>query len=64
MEKQVWYDAMGITRNGLILDLRGQKNYRFVLRLIKTGKLKSKMEDGKRIVHIDWINEYNSSENH
>lgn len=63
MEKQIWYDAMSITRSGLILDLRGQKNYRFVLRLIKSGKLKSKVEDGKHIVHIDWINEYNSSEN-
>lgn len=57
--EQVWFDAKSIAEQGLILDLSGKKNYRYVTRLISSGRLKAERFGGKYRVHIDWINEFN-----
>lgn len=41
--KQEWFKPKAIADRGLILDSNGNKSYRHVLRLIKSGKLKAKV---------------------
>lgn len=66
MEKQIWYKPSAIAKEGLILDPSGNPNYRYVLRLIKQGKLKAKewAKQGDKpyfMVHIDEIKRFNDS---
>lgn len=58
---QVWFSPNRIAELGLIKDNKGKGNYRFVIRLIKEGKLKSKQEKGGFFVHRSWIEEYNDA---
>lgn len=58
--EQVWFDAKSIAEQGLILDLSGKQNYRYITRLITSGRLKAERFGGKYRVHIDWIKEFNS----
>lgn len=71
MSQQVWYKPSQIVKDKMILDLKGQPNYRFVLRLINSGELPAKVwtvngkntENGEKrnqfVVHIDDIRAYN-----
>ena len=69
--KQEWFKPKAIADLGLILDSNGNKSYRHVLRLIKTGKLKARVwaeqgtGDGSKkeyyMVHADEIHRYNES---
>lgn len=74
--KQVWFKPSQIVKDGLITapgSSNYHTNYRYVLRLIKSGELASKVWTAKGIksnspehqtsyymVHIDEINRYNS----
>lgn len=64
--EQKWYKPSQIAKEGLILSPSGKPNYRYVLRLIKLGKLKAKewTRQGDKpyfMVHIDEIKRFNES---
>lgn len=68
--KQAWFKPRAIADLGLILDSNGNKSYRHIIRLIKTGKLKARVWAKQRIgddkvkeyysVHADEVHRYNS----
>lgn len=60
-EKQYWYDISSIVKNKLVMDLKGKTSYKYVYKLITLGHLKSEKFGGVYRVHIDWIDEFNSS---
>lgn len=65
MDNQEWLKPSQIAQNGLITNTKGNADYRFVVRLIKSGKLKAKVytntKDGKQywLVHRSEIEKYN-----
>lgn len=70
--QQVWYKPSQIAKEGLILSPDGKPNYRYIMRLIKSGELKSTVwtKQGKHTgtsvkdyykVHIDDIKAYNEA---
>ena len=71
MAEQVWFKPKDIADQGMILDPKGQKNYRYILRLIKNGQLKAKVwaeqgvgDDKTKpyfMVHIDEIRQFNEA---
>jgi hypothetical protein len=72
MENQTWYKPSQIVKEGLILAPNGKPNYRYVIRMIKSGALKAKVwtQQGKNtgtsvkdyyMVHIDDIKKFNEA---
>jgi hypothetical protein len=72
MSEQVWFKPSQIVKDGMILDMNGKPNYRYVIRLIKSGELKAKVwtQQGKNtgtsvkdyyMVHRDDITAFNES---
>jgi len=72
MAEQVWFKPSQIVKDGLILDMNGKSNYRFIIRLIKSGALPAKVwtQQGKHtgtsvkdyfVVNIDDINKFNET---
>lgn len=71
LPKQEWYKPSDIVKECLILNLKGKPSYRYVISLIKKGKLAAKVwaeqpmskgsDDTRKYyaVHIDEIERFN-----